>query len=267
MNISVNILDFKHKFNLFEESLISSGFNLSQEVLKDCVSIFLGYKNYAHFTKTVENLKVKCGLSKILSNLSNTFTTSLISHSKKKEELVRTDKNGNIVFEEDVLKRYSHQQFKYGVSQASSYLKRNNVKVSHASLLKAFSAFLGYKNWNKLSAVITAEKNYAYNFFSNNYDEIIEFAFLSIEEGAKKVYFVDLDPAMIVGHYLKTVNQFKHQYKVPLKEILKVKSISKKSISDSIFNNEDVCFISGSQETSRYIYEQFIKNNKGYELR
>lgn len=266
MNITFKIIDFEYRFDLFVQSMIESGFSLEKELYINSVCIFLGYNNYEDLQKEICSVKEKSSLNNLVVKIKDTFTTSLISHSKNKNSLLQKTKAGQIILEESALKKYTYQQFKTGISQVSTYLKKNDVDISQSSLLKAFSIFLGYKNWNTLSPVIKMKKTSIYNILANDYDSIIESAFLALEEGVENVYFVDLDISSLVQEYLKQVNVLKHKYKVPLKEILKVKRISKNEISQDILDGKPVCFISNNEETSLYIFNRFIKNNKKYEL-
>lgn len=267
MNITFNLIDFDSRFTLFKESLIESGFLLSDELYISSVCIFLGYEETAVLKNKINYVKSHSKLDAFLQNIKNTFTTSLISHSREKDHVLQKTKDDVIILEEEALKKYTYQQFKKGISQVSSYLKKNNIDISQSSLLKAFSIFLGYKNWNTLSSVIKLNKEKIYNIFSPDYNTIIESAFLTLEEGVKTVYFVDLDVGPLLQEYLKSVNNLKHKYKVPLKEILKVKRINKDEINEHIFDGNAICFISDKEETSLYIFNNFIKNNKKYQLK
>jgi len=266
MSITFNIVSFDSRYALFKQSLKESCFDLPEHLYMETVCLFLGYSSPDHLKKNVEIFKASTKTQELLNSLKNVFTTSLSSHEKGRKNILTKLDNGQIIFEEEALKKYTYQQFKKGISQASAYLKSNGVDISQSSLLKAFSIFLGYTNWNTLSSVIKNKTQKAYNVFAPDYSSIIESAFLALEEGVETVYFVDLDASYLVQEYLKQVNTLKHKYKVPFKEILKVKRISKKEINDTIFDGRSVCFISDNDETNLYIFNRFIKNNKKYEL-
>lgn len=266
MNITFNITDFEYRFDLFVKSMIESGFSLDKELYINSVCIFLGYDSKEHLEQEICLVRENSSLNNFMSKIKDTFTTSLVSHSKTKNPVLQKNKQGKIIFEEIALKKYTYQQFKSGISHVSAYLKKSNVDISQSSLLKAFSIFLGYKNWNTLSPVIKMKKISIYNILAKDYESIIESAFLALEEGVETVYFVDLDVSSLMQQYLKQVNTLKHKYKVPLKEILKVKRISKNDISLNLFDGKPVCFVSNNEDTSFYIFNRFIKNNKKYEL-
>lgn len=266
MKITFNIIDFDYRFNLFKQSLIDSGYHFTEELYIKSVCIFLGYENFSTLENHLELVRKHSKMENFFSKLRDTFTTSLISHAKKKDSILQKTEDGRVVIENEALKKYTYQQFKSGISHVSAYLKKNDVDISQSSLLKAFSIFLGYKNWNTLSPVIKMKKATVYNILAKDYDSIIESAFLALEDGAQNVYFVDLDVSSLIQQYLKQVNILKHKYKVPLKEILKVKRISKNEIDATIFDGKPVCFISNNEDTSLYIFNRFIKNNKKYEL-
>lgn len=266
MKITFNIVDFDYRFNLFKQSLVDSGYHLNDELYINAVYIFLGYEKFSTLENHLKLIKTNSKAENFFSKLRDTFTTSLVSHSKKKDYILQKTADGKVIIEAEALKKYTYQQFKSGISHVSTYLKKNDVDISQSSLLKAFSIFLGYKNWNTLSPVIKMKKTSIYNILAKDYDSIIESAFLALEEGAENVYFVDLDVSSLVQQYLKQVNALKHKYKVPLKEILKVKRISKTEIEPSLFDGKPVCFISNNEDTSLYIFNRFIKNNKKYEL-
>lgn len=267
MKITFNIIDFDSRFKLFKESMTESGFLLSDELYMNSVCIFLGYEEKTDLQNKINYVKSHSKLDLFLHKIKNTFTTSLISHSEEKDPVLQKTKDQTIILEEEALKKYTYQQFKKGISQVSSYLKKKNVNISQSSLLKAFSIFLGYKNWNTLSSVIKQNKEKVYNILAYDYNTIIESAFLVLDEGVDTIYFVDLDAANLIQKYLKNVNTLKHKYKVPFKEILKVKRISKNEINETLFNGNSVCFISDEEETSLYIFNNFIKNNKKYQLK
>lgn len=267
MKITFNIIDFDSRFKLFKESLIESGFIFSNELYMDSVCIFLGYEEKTDLQKKIDYVRSHSKIDTLLHKIKNTFTTSLISHSEEKDSILQKTKDQTIILEEEALKKYTYQQFKKGISQVSSYLKKKNVDISQSSLLKAFSIFLGYKNWNTLSSVIKQNKEKVYNILAHDYNTIIESAFLSLDEGVDTVYFVDLDATNLIQKYLKNVNTLKHKYKVPFKEILKVKRISKNEIEETLLDGYPVCFISDKEETSLYIFNNFIKNNKKYQLK
>lgn len=267
MKITFNIIDFDSRFNLFKESMAESGFLLSEELYMNSVCIFLGYEEKTVLQNKINYVRSHSKLDSFLHKVKNTFTTSLTSHSEEKDSVLQKTKDQTIILEEEALKKYTYQQFKKGISQVSSYLKKKDVNISQSSLLKAFSIFLGYKNWNTLSSVIKQDKEKVYNILATDYNTIIESAFLVLDEGVDTVYFVDLDAANLVQKYLKNVNTLKHKYKVPFKEILKVKRISKNDINETLFDGNPICFISDKEETSLYIFNNFIKSNKKYQLK
>ena len=266
MKVNFTLTSFDEKYMLFKDSLKESGIILEEGIAMKAVAIFLGYKNIDKMIEHCKLIKNENALSKISSFLKTTFTTSLISHSQDREFIIGEDDKGNLVFKDDVVKKYTYQKFKTGVSKVSQHLKSEGIKVPNLSLLKAFAVFLGYKNWNTLSSVIKEKREKVYNVFNDDYDLIVETAFLALEEGVDNVYFVNVDKKMLANHYLKCVTTLKHKYKVPFKEILKIKIIKKEDIKSNFFDGRPLCFISPDQLSSDYIYENHIKRNKKYQI-
>lgn len=266
MKINFSMVAFDTQYNKFKESLIDSGYTFDESVYLQSVALFLGFSDIETLLHDCKKVKNKNILSLFSSFVKDTFTTSLSSSKKERENVIGINEDGMVILKEDVLKKYTYQQFKTGVSKVSFYLKSLNIDISQSSLLKAFSVFLGYKNWNTLSTVIKSKRQSIYNICNSNYNILVESAFLALEENIEEVYFVDINTHHLIGEYLKTVNQLKHKYKVPLKEITKVKSIKKEDLTQALFNGQSLCFISEKEEVSNYIYNQFIKGNKLYQI-
>lgn len=266
MKINFSMLAFDAQYNKFKESLIDSGYTFDESVYLQSVALFLEFSDIESLLYDCKKVKNKNILSLFSSFVKDTFTTSLSSSKKARGNVIGINEDGMVILKEDVLKKYTYQQFKTGVSKVSFYLKSLNIDISQASLLKAFSVFLGYKNWNTLSTVIKSKRQSIYNICNSDYNILVECAFLALEENIQEVYFVDINTPHLIGEYLKTVNQLKHKYKVPLKEISKVKSINKEELTEGLFNGQSLCFISEKEGVSNYIYNKFIKGNKLYQI-
>ena len=266
MKINFSMITFDTQYHKFKKSLIDSGYIFDDNIYLQSVALFLGFSDIDVLLNNCSKVKNKNLFSLVSSFVKDTFTTSLASSKQERDVIIGKNEDGVIILKEDVLKKYTYQQFKTGVSKVSSYLKSLDINISQSSLLKAFSVFLGYKNWNILSTVIKSKRQTLYNICNTDYNILVESAFLALEENIDEIYFVDINTSHLVGEYLKNVNQLKHKYKVPLKEITKIKSIKKEEINDTLFNGKSLCFISEKEGTSLYIYNQFIKDNRLYQI-